>query len=44
MRGFVIHTPYKIFSGDRIMKNEMGGACGTNGKVGRGVMGFGEKT
>ena len=43
MRDFINRTPYKIFSGDRIMNSEMGGACGTYGKEERGVLGFDEK-
>jgi hypothetical protein len=41
---FITHTTYKIFLGDRIMNNEMGGPCGTHGKEEKGVLGFGEKT
>jgi hypothetical protein len=28
----VIYTPYKCYLGDKIMKDEMGGACGMDGE------------
>jgi hypothetical protein len=40
MTDFITCAPYKIFSGDRVMNNEMGGACGTYGKEERSVLGF----
>jgi hypothetical protein len=36
MRSFMICTPHPLFSGDKIEKNEMGGACSAYGE-GRGV-------
>jgi len=38
-----ISAPHLIFSGDKIEKNEMGGACSAYGGVERGIQGFGDK-
>jgi hypothetical protein len=34
-------TAHRIFSGDKIEKNEMGGACSTYGVEERRIQGFG---
>jgi len=38
-----IHTP-QYFSGDKIQKNEIGGACSTYGGEERRIQGFGGET
>jgi len=40
----MICTAHQIFSGDKIEKNEMGGACGANGGGERRMQGFGGET
>jgi hypothetical protein len=40
----MVCTPYPISSGDKIEKNEMGGACSTYGGRERCVEGFGGGT
>ena len=37
----MICTPHPIYVGDKIEKNEMGGACGTYGGGERWAQGFG---
>ena len=44
MKSLVIGTPYRIFAGGKIEKNEMGGACGAYGGEKRGAQGFGGET
>jgi hypothetical protein len=41
MRNLMICNPYPIFAGDKIEKNEMGGACSAYGGEERRVSGFG---
>jgi hypothetical protein len=41
MRSFLIFTPHPIISGDKIEKNEMGGACSAFGVEERRIQGFG---
>ena len=44
MTSFMIcTTKYKYFPGDRMKKNEMGGACGMNGGEERCVQGFADE-
>ena len=40
----MICTPHPIFAGDKMEKNEMGGACGTYGGRERCAQGFGGET
>ena len=40
----MICTPHPIFAGDKMEKNEMGGACGTYGGRERCAQGFGVET
>ena len=43
-KGLMICTPRPIFSGDKIEKNEMSGACSAYGGEERRIQGFGGET
>ena len=40
----MIFNPHQYYSGDKIEKNEIGGACSMSGGEGRRVEGFGGET
>jgi len=40
----MICTPHQYRSGDKIEKNEMGGACSAHGEEERCIQGFGGET
>ena len=44
MKSLMICTPHNNCSGDKIEKNEMGGACSTYGGERRCIQGFGGET
>ena len=44
MGNLMICTVHQIFSGDKIEKNEMGGACSAYGGEERRIQGFGGET
>jgi len=44
MKEFNICTAHQIFSGDKINKNEMGGACNMHGGEERCIEGFSVET
>jgi hypothetical protein len=44
MRSLLICTPHPIISGDKIEKNQMGGACSAIGVEERRIKGFGGET